>query len=124
MKLQKSGWGRKQKSGGVGDVSPGRIRILAGLVESSALLIVLDGSLGRGWRRALGAIPEFHVTQNFLDHGAVADQADDFEWAGAARTNQGIRLKPQSRPRQKREVIFFACRTAIFSVALPPISLR
>jgi hypothetical protein len=32
------------------------------------------------------------VAQDLLDHRPVADQADDFERAGAARANQGVRF--------------------------------
>ena len=64
----------------------------AGLVKIGNLLIILDGSPGRARRRTLGPVPQLQVAQDLFDDRAVADQADDFEWSGAAGTDQGIRF--------------------------------
>ena len=83
-------------------VSLGRIGPPADLLKARNVGIVAYGSVGCRRRRTLGPVPEFQVAQDFFDHGAVADQTDDFERAGAGRANQWgrfVHLLNQPRPR-------------------------
>jgi hypothetical protein len=73
-------------------VSLGRIGPPADVLKPGNVRIVSYGSVGSRGRRALLPVPQFQVAQNSFNHGAVADQADDFERAGAARTNQWVRF--------------------------------
>ena len=65
----------------------------AGLVKTGNLLIILDRSPRRARRRTFGPVPELQVAQDFFDHGAVADQADDGKGSAAAGTDQGVRFE-------------------------------
>jgi len=47
------------------------------LVENNHLRVILYRSLA-GWRRALLPVPQFQVTQDLFDYGAVADQAEHY----------------------------------------------
>jgi hypothetical protein len=92
-------------------VSPGRIRPLAVLLNPRNVGIAVNASVGRRRRRTLGPIPEFQGAQDIFDHGALIDQADDFQRAGAARANEWIRFvhfldKPRPRvPQLARQLI-------------------
>ena len=64
----------------------------AGLVKIGNLLIIFDGSPGGSRRRTLGPVPQLQVPQDLFNDRAVADQADDFKWSGAAGADQRIRF--------------------------------
>ena len=75
----------------------------AGLVKIGNLLIIIfDGSPGGSRRRPLGTVPQLQVPEDLCNDRAVADQADDFKWSGAAGADQRMRLVHflnQPRPR-------------------------
>ena len=50
---------------------------------------LITKSCWRG-RGTLRSVPQLQVAQDFFYDGAVADQADDFQWCAAAGTDQGV----------------------------------
>ena len=74
----------------------------AGLVKVGNLLIIFDGSPGGSRRRPVGTVAQLQVPEDLCNDRAVADQADDFKWSGAAGADQRMRLVHflnQPRPR-------------------------